>query len=152
MTTDSAGRLQTARGCPFSPPEQHLRLLREQPVAKVTLPMGTNAWVAARHEDIRTILSDPRFTANRRHPNSPRLFDRPESPETKSALPKMMLEMDPPEHGPVRRAVVGSSRCGASRPCVRASSRSWTSTSTPCSTARARPTWYATSPSRCRHW
>ncbi|MGW0803493.1 cytochrome P450 [Nonomuraea sp. NPDC002799] len=104
MTADSAETLQITRACPYAPPEQHLRLLREQPVTKVTLPSGSDAWVAARYEDIRTILSDPRFSADRRHPNAPRLSgERPGS----SPLPKMMLEMDPPEHGPARRAVVG---------------------------------------------
>ncbi|WP_043622904.1 cytochrome P450 [Nonomuraea candida] len=107
MTTDSAATLQTTRSCPFAPPEQHLRFLREQPVAKVTLPTGSEAWVTARYEDIRTVLSDPRFSANRRHPAAPRLTGGPEGPDAASPLPRMMLEMDPPEHGPVRRAVLG---------------------------------------------
>ncbi|MGW4796819.1 cytochrome P450, partial [Nonomuraea sp. NPDC004297] len=106
MTTDSAETLQTARGCPFAPPEQHLRFLREQPVTKVTLPTGRDAWVAARYEDIRTILSDPRFSADRRHPNSPRLSSA-DGQISHSPLPKMMLEMDPPEHGHARRQVIG---------------------------------------------
>ncbi|MEO3871075.1 cytochrome P450 [Nonomuraea sp. B12E4] len=105
MTTESAETLQIARTCPYAPPEQHLRLLREQPVTKVRLPGGSDAWVAARYEDIRTVLSDPRFSANRRHPNAPRLNG--ELSAADSPLPKMMLEMDPPEHGPVRRAVIG---------------------------------------------
>ncbi|KAB8194061.1 cytochrome P450 [Nonomuraea phyllanthi] len=105
MTTDSAETLQLTRTCPYAPPEQHLRLLREQPVTKVTLPGGSAAWVAARYQDIRTVLSDPRFSANRRHPNAPRLNG--EMDPGQSPLPKMMLEMDPPEHGPVRRAVIG---------------------------------------------
>ncbi|MFB4280429.1 MULTISPECIES: cytochrome P450 [unclassified Nonomuraea] len=107
MTTDPAATLQTTRGCPFAPPEQHLRLLREQPVAKVTLPTGSDAWVAARYEDIRTILSDPRFSADRRHPGIPRLSEQGGQGMAGSPLPKMLLEMDPPEHGPARRAVVG---------------------------------------------
>ncbi|MFC5828936.1 cytochrome P450 [Nonomuraea insulae] len=105
MTTESAATLQTTRGCPFAPPEQHLRLLREQPVAKVTLPAGGDAWVAARYEDIRTILTDPRFTADRGHPNAPRLTEDAMDPAS-SPLPKLMLNMDPPEHGPARRAVI----------------------------------------------
>jgi cytochrome P450 len=107
LTTDSAETLVTTRGCPFAPPEQHLRLLRERPVTKVKLPTGREAWVTTRYEDIKKVLSDPRFSANRRHPAAPRLVkDQVDQPAT-SPLPKMMLEMDPPEHGPVRRAVVG---------------------------------------------
>ncbi|MFI7132204.1 cytochrome P450 [Nonomuraea sp. NPDC050153] len=105
MTADSAETLQITRTCPYAPPEQHLRLLREQPVSKVMLPGGSAAWVAARYQDIRTVLSDPRFSADRRHPNAPRLSGEMASAD--SPLPKMMLEMDPPEHGQARRAVIG---------------------------------------------
>ncbi|MEV4799979.1 cytochrome P450 [Nonomuraea sp. NPDC049421] len=118
-SAESAETLQTARGCPFAPPEQHVRLLRERPVAKVTLPTGRDAWVATRYEDIRTVLSDPRFSANRRHPAAPRLVNDGSEQPASSPLPKMMLEMDPPEHGPVRRAVVGEftlRRIAAMRP------------------------------------
>ncbi|MEU6720795.1 cytochrome P450 [Nonomuraea sp. NPDC046802] len=105
MTADSAETLQINRTCPYAPPDQHLRLLREQPVSKITLPNGSPAWVAARYEDIRTVLSDPRFSADRRNPNAPRLNG--EMGPSESPLPRMLLEMDPPEHGPARRAVVG---------------------------------------------
>ncbi|MEV0386476.1 cytochrome P450 [Nonomuraea sp. NPDC050643] len=105
MTIDPAATLETTRSCPYAPPEQHLRLLREQPVAKVTLPTGSDAWVTARYEDIRTVLTDPRFSADRRNPNMPRLSGQ--GGMAASPLPKMMLEMDPPEHGPARRAVIG---------------------------------------------
>ncbi|MEV0236003.1 cytochrome P450 [Nonomuraea sp. NPDC050786] len=105
MTADSAETLQITRTCPYAPPEQHLRFLREQPVVKVALPRGSAAWVTARYEDIRTVLSDPRFTADRRHPSAPRLNG--ETGPGESPFPKTMLEMDPPEHGQARRAVVG---------------------------------------------
>ncbi|GAA3594348.1 cytochrome P450 [Nonomuraea rosea] len=104
-TADSTETLQIARTCPYAPPEQHLRLLREQPVAEVTLPGGSNAWVATRYQDIRKVLSDPRFSADRRNPNAPKLNGEMGAGE--SPLPKMMLEMDPPEHGHARRAVIG---------------------------------------------
>jgi cytochrome P450 len=91
VTAGSAETLQITRTCPYAPPEQHLRFLREEPVTKVALPSGSAAWVAARYEDIRTVLSDPRFSADRRHP----------------AAPRLSAEMDPPEHGRARRAVVG---------------------------------------------
>ncbi|GAA4950939.1 cytochrome P450 [Nonomuraea thailandensis] len=106
MTTDSTATLQTARGCPFAPPDQHLRFLREQPVAKVALATGREAWVATRYEDIRKILSDPRFSADRRHPNAPRLSSA-DGQMADSPLPKMLLEMDPPEHTQARRMVIG---------------------------------------------
>jgi cytochrome P450 len=106
LTTDSTTTLQTARSCPFAPPEQHLRFLREQPVAKVALATGQEAWAATRYEDIRKILSDPRFSADRRHPNAPRLSSA-DGQMAESPLPKMLLEMDPPEHTQARRMVIG---------------------------------------------
>ncbi|MEV0620163.1 cytochrome P450 [Nonomuraea sp. NPDC050404] len=111
--------LETARSCPFAPPEQHQRLLREQPVSKVTLQTGADAWVTTRYEDIRTVLSDPRFSADRRHPAAPRLSKKPEGTDAAAGMPKMLLEMDPPEHGPVRRSVLGEftvRRIAAMRP------------------------------------
>ncbi len=105
MTAGSAETLQITRTCPYAPPEQHLRFLREEPVTKVALPSGSAAWVATRYEDIRTVLSDPRFSADRRHPAAPRLSA--EMDPAQSPLPKLILEMDPPEHGRARRAVVG---------------------------------------------
>jgi cytochrome P450 len=105
VTAGSAETLQITRTCPYAPPEQHLRFLREEPVTKVALPGGSAAWVAARYEDIRTVLSDPRFSADRRHPAAPRLSA--EMDPSRSPLPRMILEMDPPEHGRARRAVVG---------------------------------------------
>jgi len=106
MTTEAepVSTLPVTRTCPYAPPAEHRRLRAETPIAKVTLPTGATTWVATRHEDIRTILSDPRFSANRRHPGFPRLSQEP-PPDT--ALKPTLVELDPPEHGPVRRAVLG---------------------------------------------
>jgi cytochrome P450 len=108
VTAEPAAPLEITRTCPYAPPEQHVRFLHEQSVAKVAMPNGRAAWVATRYEDIRTILSDPRFSSNRRHPNLPRVGGQAESSQAAgSPLPRMLLEMDPPEHGPARRAVIG---------------------------------------------
>jgi cytochrome P450 len=111
VSAESAVALQITRSCPYAPPEQHVRLLHEQPVAKVTLPSGSAAWVATRYDDIRTILSDPRFSADRRRPNWPNLGDQLADQfgdqAADSPLPKTLVELDPPEHGPARRAVIG---------------------------------------------
>jgi cytochrome P450 len=104
MAEDSVSTLPITRTCPYAPPAEHRRLREETPLAKVMLPSGSTVWAATRHEDIRTILSDPRFSSNRRNPSFPSLSkDRPPS----SALKPMLLELDQPEHGPARRAVIG---------------------------------------------
>ncbi|TKD03959.1 cytochrome P450 [Polyangium fumosum] len=104
MSADAVPTLPVTRTCPFAPPVEHRKLREEAPLSKVKLPNGRVVWVATSHKDIRTILSDPRFSSNRRDPNFPSLaYERPPS----SNLKPMLLELDPPEHGPARRAVLG---------------------------------------------
>ncbi|WNI14332.1 cytochrome P450 [Actinacidiphila sp. ITFR-21] len=38
------------------------RALRDRPPARVRLPYGDDAWLATRYEDVRAVLSDPRFS------------------------------------------------------------------------------------------
>ncbi|MEU9406711.1 hypothetical protein AB0E08_13625 [Streptomyces sp. NPDC048281] len=38
------------------------------------LPDGAVGWVITRHKDLRTLLTDPRFSANRSHPGCPSLL------------------------------------------------------------------------------
>lgn len=109
--------LPLARTCPFAPPPEHLRLQETEPVAWVTLPTGEQAWALSRIEDIRTMLTDPRFSADRTHPGFPHLA--PGRRATAGALKRMMVSMDPPEHGRARGAVVGeftARRMAALRP------------------------------------
>lgn len=103
MNAESIESLPMTRTCPWGPPAEHRRLREESPLVKVRLPTGATGWVATRHEDIRAILSDARFSANRAHPGFPRLRDLPFGPSRKL----MLLDMDQPEHGPARRAVIG---------------------------------------------
>ncbi|MDI1448679.1 cytochrome P450 [Polyangium sp. 6x1] len=104
MSADAVPTFSVTRTCPYAPPAEHRRLREESPIAKVKLPNGRVVWVATSHKDIRAILSDPRFSSNRRNPNFPTLaHERPPS----SALKPLLLELDPPEHGPARRAVLG---------------------------------------------
>jgi cytochrome P450 len=92
------------RTCPFSPPAQYKELREQAPVCRVTLPGGDTAWALTRHEDIRAMLGDPRFSSDRGHPRFPLLIGaRPARNDFKFSL----IAMDPPEHGPARRAVVG---------------------------------------------
>ncbi|HWD06592.1 MAG TPA: cytochrome P450 [Amycolatopsis sp.] len=98
--------LPIARKCPFAPPEEYTRTREEAPVHRVRIPDGRQAWVVSRHEDVRAVLGDPRFSADRMHPDFPTLIPggnvirRTESERT-------MLAMDAPQHGPERKAVLG---------------------------------------------
>ncbi|QKV76336.1 cytochrome P450 [Amycolatopsis sp. Hca4] len=91
------------RTCPFAPPPAYTEIREEDPVTRVGLPDGRKAWVVSRHEDVRTVLNDRRFSADRQHPDFPQLvpgFRRPDDERT-------MITMDAPEHGPARKAVLG---------------------------------------------
>jgi cytochrome P450 len=115
MTT-AATPLHLTRSCPYAPPAEHARLREEAPVSQVTLPSGATAWALTSHEHIRTMLTDPRFSSDRRHPSFPLLVPRSgQLPNFRASL----IGMDPPEHGPARRAVVGEftvKRMAALRP------------------------------------
>jgi cytochrome P450 len=91
------------RTCPFAPPAAYEEIREKDPITRVGLPGGKQAWVVSRHEDVRTVLNNPRFSADRQHPDFPQLvpgFRRPDDERT-------MITMDAPEHGPARKAVLG---------------------------------------------
>lgn len=98
--------LQTTRRCPYAPPEGHTRIRdTDSGICQVTLPSGQVAWALSRLEHIRAMLTDPRFSSDRRDPNFPQ-FTR-ERPAPDLMRRSSIIELDPPEHGPARKAVVG---------------------------------------------
>ncbi|MEN3608888.1 cytochrome P450 [Plantactinospora sp. DSM 117369] len=108
--------LPLKRTCPYAPPAEHLRLQREEPVARVTLPDGSTAWALSRLEDIRTMLTDPRFSSDRYREGYPL---QPPGQQRRADERPLLIGLDPPEHGEARRAVVGEftiKRMNALRP------------------------------------
>ncbi|GLU49098.1 cytochrome P450 [Nocardiopsis ansamitocini] len=105
MPAEQSPALPIARTCPYAPRDEHVRLRETDPVSKVTLPTGAEVWVVTRHEDIRALLADTRFSSDRRRPGFPMLDNGSGAPT--DVLPPLLLTMDPPEHGPARRAVLG---------------------------------------------
>jgi cytochrome P450 len=93
------------RTCPFSPPAEYTELQERAPVSRVTLPTGATAWVLTRHADIRAMLTDPRFSSDRANPGFPVLVEGQN--RVAATFPPSLISMDPPVHGPARRAVVG---------------------------------------------
>jgi cytochrome P450 len=96
-----------ARECPFAPPKEYREIREQEPIARVHLLDGKWAWAVTRHEDVRAMLSDPRFSADRTKPDFPVLAagGRLRPPDEK--VEKSLISMDAPEHGPARRAVLG---------------------------------------------
>ena len=93
-----------ARPYPFSDPDRlHLdplyaQLRRQEPVVRVRLPFGEEAWLATRYQDVKVVLGDPRFSraASAGH-DEPRTSPQP--------IGGGILSMDPPDHSRLRRLV-----------------------------------------------
>jgi cytochrome P450 len=92
-------------GYPFGTPHTDdddpglARLRAAEPVTRVRINGDQEVWLATRYEDVRQVLSDPRFSrAANLTPGSPTLF-------LGEQLPDMMLNMDPPGHTRVRSLV-----------------------------------------------
>ncbi|WP_326568263.1 cytochrome P450 [Amycolatopsis rhabdoformis] len=94
-----------ARTCPFAPPPEYERFEDER-AKLVELDSGQRAWVLPRHEDVRAMLNDPRFSSNRFNPGFPILFREGQARRDRKLNPSL-INMDAPEHGPARREVVG---------------------------------------------
>ncbi|HEX6354241.1 cytochrome P450 [Actinophytocola sp.] len=73
--------------------------LREGPPCRVQLPYGEPAWLATRYEDVKMVLSDPRFSrAAAVGRDEPRTRPHATGPNT-------IMSYDPPEHSRLRRLV-----------------------------------------------
>ncbi|GAA2790348.1 cytochrome P450 [Crossiella cryophila] len=87
------------RQCPFHPP-QEISDLRDSaaPISRMTFPSGDEGWLLTRHTDIRSVLTDSRFTVrNRRFLFAKNQQDPP--PMRRG----MLLSMDAPEHPAYRK-------------------------------------------------
>jgi hypothetical protein len=85
--------------CPFDPPPEYERRLKEQPISRVRLWSGKEAWFITRYDDARAVLGDPRFSNDNGLEGFPH-----ESPALKEhRSEKMLIAMDPPEHTALRR-------------------------------------------------
>ncbi|SDY12388.1 Cytochrome P450 [Amycolatopsis xylanica] len=91
------------RTCPFSLPAEYEKLRERSPVLRVRLPSGFDAWVISGLQDIRSMLTDPRFSSDRHNPGFPKIAEGLVAmPDFRASL----NEMDAPEHGPKRREVL----------------------------------------------
>ncbi|MGN9911196.1 cytochrome P450 [Phytohabitans sp. LJ34] len=92
------------RDYPFNAPDRlrldpfYAELRRTEPLTRVRLPFGEEAWLATRYADVRTVLGDPRFSrAASVGRDEPRITPR--------QIEGGILSMDPPEHTRLRRLV-----------------------------------------------
>ncbi|GAA4623815.1 cytochrome P450 [Actinoallomurus vinaceus] len=102
MSVTSPPSLPTRRERPFDPPNEYRLLREEDPVSRLAFPDGKVGWLLTRHEDVRALLSDQRFSSNRLRASSPvRSFPvRPGEPVFRAGS---FIGMDAPEHTRYRR-------------------------------------------------
>ncbi|MDX5459245.1 cytochrome P450 [Micromonospora tulbaghiae] len=84
----------------LEPSPEYARLREEQPLARVKLPSGDEAWIATRYEDVRKVFSDLRFSrAAASRPGAPQLMPGIEGD------PNSVVSKDPPDHTRMRKLV-----------------------------------------------
>ncbi len=92
------------RTYPFGPPEgltlnPNYAQLRAEPLVKVEMPFGGEAWLATRYEDVKIVLADPRFSrAEAIGKDVPRIMPQVDQDTS-------ILSMDPPDHSRLRKLV-----------------------------------------------
>lgn len=95
--------LPLRRERPFDPPDEYARLRSAEPVSRLSFPDGKIGWLVTRYEDVRRVLTDPRFSSRKENASSPVL----QNPFSKRVPPGMFVAMDPPDHTRYRRLLAG---------------------------------------------
>ena len=90
---------------PLDPPPDLYGLQREAPVCRVKLWDGSEPWLVTRHEDVRTVLTDPRLSVQTDRPGFPRFSAG--APSSMGGRPTF-ISLDPPEHDVIRKMLAGS--------------------------------------------
>ncbi|MFJ6619807.1 cytochrome P450 [Kitasatospora sp. NPDC091335] len=91
-------------GCPFGPPPAYTEAAATSQLSRIDLPGGEPCWLATGYAEVRTVLSDRRFSADVRHPSFPVLV-----PGVRERIVEnpSFLRLDDPEHARQRRMVTG---------------------------------------------
>ncbi|MEU7749656.1 cytochrome P450 [Nonomuraea sp. NPDC049158] len=93
-------------GCPFDPPEELGHLRADHPVAPMIYPDGHIGWLVTRHDLVRSVLADKRFSHRAELTHSP-FPGATLSAKPRPAPPGAFPSMDPPEHTRYRQLLTG---------------------------------------------
>ena len=87
-------------GCPFDPPKELIDARRHGPISRYTFPGGKPGWLITGYDLVRSVLSDPRFSARKELLNVGDFVVPPPPPGE-------FLLMDDPEHRRYRKPLAG---------------------------------------------
>ncbi|NKQ56122.1 cytochrome P450 [Amycolatopsis sp. K13G38] len=91
-------------GCPFDPPPEVMRRQREEPVSRMRIWDGQEAWVITRYSDGRAVLSDDkRFSADPVHSGFP---EKNVAYKTTLGKDRTIRAIDNPEHDRQKRMMI----------------------------------------------
>lgn len=82
----------------FDPVAELGRLRTEQPVSRITIPPGVEAWLVTRYQDVRQVLGDPTRFSNR-----PSGYDVSGGGDSEIERNGFLIAYDPPEHTRLRK-------------------------------------------------
>lgn len=88
--------------CPFAPPPEYKRLRDTEPISRVRLYDGREAWLFTRYDDIRAVLAHSEASADTLHPDFP--FLGPGDKISKRA--QSFQRWDDPRHAVRRRMLM----------------------------------------------
>jgi cytochrome P450 len=91
-----------SRTKPFNPPEDYAELREHQPFARVRLWDGTHPYLLTKFDDIRVVLSNPKFSCEPNREGFPHVF---EGRMVADKADRSFLRLDNPEHDRLRRMV-----------------------------------------------
>src|SRR5437660_6882944 len=103
--SDDLPAFPMARQCPFDPPADLAELAAVRPIGRVRIWDGSTPWLITRHEDVRAVLADRRFSSEATKPGFP--SQGPATKYRRERTSRSFLTMDDPEHARYRRMLVG---------------------------------------------
>jgi cytochrome P450 len=90
---------------PFAPPPTLVAQRDKEAVSRVEFPDGAHGWIVTRHEEVRRILADARFSSARSRVMTA-IRKLPDGVQ-ESTPPGLFVGMDPPEHTRFRKVLTG---------------------------------------------
>ncbi|KJK46865.1 cytochrome P450 [Lentzea aerocolonigenes] len=119
-TRSELGSFPTERDprCPFDPPTEYVELRAQEGTASLACPVGVDARVVSRYDDVRAMLTNPHLSSHAApstHVVAGGVLDRPVAPGS-------LLNMDGPGHARLRRLLTPEftvKRIQAMRPYIR---------------------------------